>query len=401
MIPALTAEEYDSLKDSIKNNGLWIPILVNQDNVILDGHHRYKICKELGIKIKHAVRTFPTKLDEEIFVIECNVKRRQLDDLGKHKIYEKLKPLYKQRAKLKQIEAGKKYGENHPKSLRTNDHKLSSKEKEESLASTQAANEVNLSRKKAQRMDHVKEQDPKLYEQIGQTDKITVNKAYTIIRKKEKRKLREKEIKKLQVHLPKSIQLYNQQFQTLKVKPKSISLIFTDPPYHDKFLYLFEDLAKQAGIVLRDGGSLVTFVGQGNIGKIIIIMEKVGLKFHWPLVIKHTGPSASVFGKKVLVGCKIMLWFVKGKYEGEFVSDIKESKFQGKELHEWAQSTVESDYYIKYMTIPNEIIYDPFMGSGTTGISAKKLNRQFIGCEDNSKDENDYFTIAQKRISNA
>ena len=333
MIPVLTAEEYISLKESIKNNGLWIPILVNQDNVILDGHHRFKICQEFGIPIKFVVRTFPTKLDEEIFVLECNVKRRQLDDLAKHKIQKQLKPRYQELSKLKQAEAGgDKKSENR---LGTDDPKRSSKEKEKSRASTQAADQVNLSRKKAEKMDYVEERDPELYEQIGKSDKITVNKAYTLTRKKEKREQHEKEIKKLQVHLPESIQLHNQKFQTLKVKPNSISLIFTDPPYHDKFLYLFDDLAKQASIVLRDGGSVVTYVGQGNIGKIINMMEKVGLKFHWPLVIKHTGPSASVFGKKILVGCKIMLWFVKGKYDGEYVSDIKESKFQGKELHEW------------------------------------------------------------------
>ena len=41
------------------------------------------------------------------------------------------------------------------------------------------------------------------------------------------------------------------------------------------------------------------------------------------------------------------------------------------------------------------ICYDPFMGSGTTALVAKKLGRNFIGSEINP----DYVKIAEKRIS--
>ena len=42
----------------------------------------------------------------------------------------------------------------------------------------------------------------------------------------------------------------------------------------------------------------------------------------------------------------------------------------------------------------NDIVLDPFMGSGTTGVAALKSNRKFIGIE---KDK-DYFEIAKKRL---
>lgn len=41
------------------------------------------------------------------------------------------------------------------------------------------------------------------------------------------------------------------------------------------------------------------------------------------------------------------------------------------------------------------IVLDPFTGSGTTGVVAKRLRRSFIGMEINSK----YWKMAQKRIS--
>ena len=46
-------------------------------------------------------------------------------------------------------------------------------------------------------------------------------------------------------------------------------------------------------------------------------------------------------------------------------------------------------------TKENDLILDPFMGSGTTGVACKKLNRNFIGIE---LDEN-YFNIAKERIN--
>lgn len=42
----------------------------------------------------------------------------------------------------------------------------------------------------------------------------------------------------------------------------------------------------------------------------------------------------------------------------------------------------------------NDIVFDPFMGSGTTGVACKNLNRKFIGIE---LDEG-YFNIAKERI---
>jgi DNA modification methylase len=48
-------------------------------------------------------------------------------------------------------------------------------------------------------------------------------------------------------------------------------------------------------------------------------------------------------------------------------------------------------------TRPDEIILDPFMGSGTTGVAAVKMGRQFIGIEIEPK----YFDIACRRIDDA
>jgi site-specific DNA-methyltransferase (adenine-specific) len=53
------------------------------------------------------------------------------------------------------------------------------------------------------------------------------------------------------------------------------------------------------------------------------------------------------------------------------------------------------EWLIKNFSDEGDTILDPFMGSGTTGVAALRLNRNFIGIE---LDEN-YFKIAEKRIT--
>jgi site-specific DNA-methyltransferase (adenine-specific) len=52
---------------------------------------------------------------------------------------------------------------------------------------------------------------------------------------------------------------------------------------------------------------------------------------------------------------------------------------------------------IENYTKPADTIFDPFMGSGTTGVACVQLGRNFIGCEIDPK----YFAIAEKRIKDA
>ena len=108
LVPELSPEEFESLKQSIKNaNGLYVPIIVNQDGIILDGHHRYKACQELGIDPKTTVREFSDKLEEQLFVIDCNLIRRQLNNFQRTVLALKSKPILEAIAKGNESLGGK------------------------------------------------------------------------------------------------------------------------------------------------------------------------------------------------------------------------------------------------------------------------------------------------------
>jgi site-specific DNA-methyltransferase (adenine-specific) len=52
---------------------------------------------------------------------------------------------------------------------------------------------------------------------------------------------------------------------------------------------------------------------------------------------------------------------------------------------------------LEFISNPGDIIFDPFMGSGTTGVACVQTGRRFIGCEIDPG----YFAIAEKRIKQA
>jgi DNA modification methylase len=55
------------------------------------------------------------------------------------------------------------------------------------------------------------------------------------------------------------------------------------------------------------------------------------------------------------------------------------------------------DWWIRYISPPDSVVCDPFIGSGTVGLAALKRGRSIIGIE---RDPG-YFAIAEKRIAEA
>ena len=54
-------------------------------------------------------------------------------------------------------------------------------------------------------------------------------------------------------------------------------------------------------------------------------------------------------------------------------------------------------FFIKLFTKEGDVVLDPFLGSGTTGVVAKELNRNFVGIEIDEK----YYLLAKDRINNS
>lgn len=76
-----------------------------------------------------------------------------------------------------------------------------------------------------------------------------------------------------------------------------------------------------------------------------------------------------------------------------FYSKVRDGKKTGN-IHPTKKPVALMKQLIKLVTIEAQIVLDPFMGSGSTGVAVKELNRDFIGYEK----ESEYFHIAIERL---
>ena len=81
---------------------------MNEDLEVLDGHHRYRACIELGIEPDFEVRKFEDKLLEKKFVIEVNLRRRHLNNFQLVELAVPLLEIEKALAKKRQAKGRQK-----------------------------------------------------------------------------------------------------------------------------------------------------------------------------------------------------------------------------------------------------------------------------------------------------
>jgi site-specific DNA-methyltransferase (adenine-specific) len=72
-----------------------------------------------------------------------------------------------------------------------------------------------------------------------------------------------------------------------------------------------------------------------------------------------------------------------------------EKVFIGKRNHQTEKPQDILEFFLKYWSDEGDVILDPTMGSGSTGVACKNLNREFIGIELTEK----YFEVAKNRLA--
>ena len=100
-IPPLTSKEYKGLRENIKSEGCRDAITV-WNGYIVDGHNRYRICRELKVPFRTVEKTFESENEALIWIIYNQMGRRNLPGAERGRLALKLKEYMMARAKENQ-----------------------------------------------------------------------------------------------------------------------------------------------------------------------------------------------------------------------------------------------------------------------------------------------------------
>lgn len=107
---------------------------------------------------------------------------------------------------------------------------------------------------------------------------------------------------------------------------------------------------------------------------------------------REYGRTEIMGGKKSVLKEKVYdQWYPKN------IIQVSNANSSNKSVHPTQKPIELLEYLIKTYTLEGETVLDFTMGSGSTGVACKNLNRNFIGIE---KDK-EYFRIAKQRIKDA
>ena len=159
--------------------------------------------------------------------------------------------------------------------------------------------------------------------------------------------------------------------------------------------------------VLKDGGALIVFNDFKKASDIINICSSAGFEYKDVIIWEKTNPMPRNRDRRYVPSLELMIWFVKmqkdkwtfnrqgNTYQSPVMRYASESGGAFKRYHPTQKPVKLIEEIIKIHSNSGELVLDPFMGSGTTAISAINTGRKFVGFELDKK----YYDILTNRIN--
>lgn len=216
-----------------------------------------------------------------------------------------------------------------------------------------------------------------------------------------------------------------------RIPDNSIDLILTDPPYNlgkhstgniplpgrnamnndiaewDMVDFNPEEWADEFIRILKPTGNLFIFTSYNQLGRWYNCLDH---KFDTTnfMIWHKTNPAPKIFKAGFLNSCEMIFTCWNKKHTWNFISQAQMHNFIESSIcmrperltnpkHPAQKPVAILKKMIEIASNEGDIIFDPFMGVGSTGVAAIDLGRKFIGVEL----QEDYYIAAKKRIDNA
>lgn len=221
-----------------------------------------------------------------------------------------------------------------------------------------------------------------------------------------------------------------------KIEDHSVDLILTDPPYnlgnfmrnrdtnlkkmrdnffgdagwdnleYDEWLDSMDTFFAEAARVLKPGGAAIVFMAIIKVESLISCAEKNNLYYKTTGIWHKQNPMPRNMNLHFINSTEAWVYFTYKKRTGTFNNN-------GKAIHDFFETPVTSmgekkhgkhptqkpialmEHFIQLLSNEGDVVLDPFMGSGSTGVAAVRNHRNFIGVELDPE----YYAIAQNRIN--
>lgn len=171
-----------------------------------------------------------------------------------------------------------------------------------------------------------------------------------------------------------------------------VDLVVTDPVYDD--IETQRQMAKELPRILRPQGSLILWAAHSHLAELLPAISRY-LDYRWLFVERITGANARMFQLRLFVKWKPIVWFSRGRgLRTVWIPDLYSLPRNERVNHKWAKSEASTSLWVRSFSKEGEMVFDPFIGSGTTAVVADRLGRKFFGCDINP----DYVEMALGRL---
>ena len=225
-----------------------------------------------------------------------------------------------------------------------------------------------------------------------------------------------------------NIQVLNGEcFEVLNgIKTESVDALITDPPYNiardNNFTSMgrtgidFGDWDKDFDLVgwlpsavktVKKGGNIIVFTSWKSTTPIVEMLETLGCDVKDMIRVEKSNPMPRNRDRRFIVDYEIAIWAVKkgGKwtfnrlsatYERPLIKTCVTPKSEKLNGGHPTQKNVETmEWLIERLTNENDVVLDPFGGSGTTAFACQNLNRDCITIEK----EVEYYEMIRERLT--